>query len=101
MMRCRRRQDGRRRSRRRRRSSMPTGPPAPRSVPNSVTPPSAIVPIVLEQTSRGERAYDIFSRLLRERIICAHGPVTEEMASLVTAQLLFLEAEAPDKPLYM
>ena len=56
---------------------------------------------MLEQSSRGERAYDIFSRLLRERIICAHGPVTEEMASLVTAQLLFLEADAPDKPLYM
>lgn len=64
-------------------------------------PTEAIVPIVLEQTSRGERAYDIYSRLLRERIICLHGPVTEDMASLVTAQLLFLESELPDQPLSM
>jgi len=60
-----------------------------------------IIPIVLEQTSRGERSYDIYSRLLRERIICLHGAVTEDLASVVTAQLLFLEAEAPDKPVSM
>lgn len=67
----------------------------------ALQPASALVPVVLESTSRGERAYDIYSRLLRERIVCLHGPVTEEMASVVTAQLLFLEAEAPDKPLFM
>eukprot|EP00529_Nitzschia_sp_RCC80_P002038 CAMPEP_0113464904 /NCGR_PEP_ID=MMETSP0014_2-20120614/13452_1 /TAXON_ID=2857 /ORGANISM="Nitzschia sp." /LENGTH=240 /DNA_ID=CAMNT_0000357021 /DNA_START=70 /DNA_END=792 /DNA_ORIENTATION=+ /assembly_acc=CAM_ASM_000159 len=59
------------------------------------------VPIVLEQGALGERSFDIYSRLLRERIICVHGPVTDQMASVVTAQLLFLEAEAPDKPLYI
>ena len=48
-------------------------------------------------SDRGERAYDIFSRLLRDRIICAHGPVTDAMASVVTAQLLFLESEDPNK----
>ena len=61
----------------------------------------ALVPMVVEQTSRGERAFDIYSRLLRERIICVHGEVTDAMASLVTAQLLFLEAEAPERPVYM
>ncbi|CBJ26066.1 ATP-dependent Clp protease, proteolytic subunit ClpP [Ectocarpus siliculosus] len=59
------------------------------------------LPMVLESTPRGERAYDIYSRLLRERIICMHGPVTEQMTSLVTAQLLFLESENPDKPINM
>lgn len=49
----------------------------------------------------GERSFDIYSRLLRERIVCVHGEVTDQMASLVTAQLLFLEAEDPDAPLYM
>ena len=49
----------------------------------------------------GERSFDIYSRLLRERIICVHGEVTDQMASVVTAQLLFLEAEAPQKPLSM
>lgn len=62
---------------------------------------SGLVPIVLENSGAGERSFDIFSRLLRERIICVHGEVTDGMASLVTAQLLFLEAEAPIKPLYM
>jgi ATP-dependent Clp protease protease subunit len=57
--------------------------------------------MVLEQGAMGERAFDIYSRLLRERIICVHGEVTDQMASLVTAQLLFLEAESPNKPLYM
>ena len=59
------------------------------------------IPTVLEQGNMGERAFDIYSRLLRERIICVHGEVTDTMASVVTAQLLFLEAEAPNKPLYM
>ena len=62
---------------------------------------SALIPMVIESSPRGERAYDIYSRLLRERIICCHGPVTEEMASSVTAQLLFLEAEGPSDPVYM
>ncbi|PLX43212.1 MAG: ATP-dependent Clp endopeptidase, proteolytic subunit ClpP [Hyphomicrobiales bacterium] len=56
-----------------------------------------LVPMVVEQTNRGERAYDIFSRLLKERIIFLTGPVEDGMASLVTAQLLFLEAENPTK----
>eukprot|EP00934_Nitzschia_sp_Nitz4_P003703 Nitzschia sp. Nitz4//scaffold225_size51843//50088//50771//NITZ4_006906-RA/size51843-processed-gene-0.67-mRNA-1//1//CDS//3329542708//3693//frame0 len=59
------------------------------------------IPTVLEKGALGERAFDIYSRLLRERIICVHGPVTDAVASVVTAQLLFLEAEAPQKPLYM
>ena len=62
---------------------------------------SYTVPIVLESGSLGERSFDIFSRLLRERIVCVHGQVTDTMASLVTAQLLFLEAEHPTKPVYM
>jgi ATP-dependent Clp protease protease subunit len=59
------------------------------------------IPTVVEQGARGERAFDIYSRLLRERIICVHGPITDPMASIVTAQLLYLESEAPQKPLYM
>lgn len=62
---------------------------------------SGLVPIVLENSVAGERSFDIYSRLLRERIICVHGQVTDSMASVVTAQLLFLEAEAPDRPVYM
>lgn len=60
-----------------------------------------LVPMVVEQTTRGERAFDIFSRLLKERIIFLTGPVHDGMASLVTAQLLFLEAENPKKDIYM
>lgn len=56
-----------------------------------------LVPMVVEQTNRGERSYDIFSRLLKERIIFLIGPVNDSMASLIVAQLLFLEAENPDK----
>ncbi len=56
-----------------------------------------LVPMVVEQTNRGERAYDIFSRLLKERIISITGPIEDGMASLVCAQLLFLEAENPKK----
>lgn len=61
----------------------------------------AYVPIVIEQTSRGERAYDIYSRLLKERIIFLSGAVEDNMASVIIAQLLFLEAESPDKDIYM
>lgn len=60
-----------------------------------------LVPMVVEQTSRGERAYDIFSRLLKERIIFLTGPVEDGMSSLVTAQLLFLESENPKKEIAM
>jgi ATP-dependent Clp protease, protease subunit len=56
-----------------------------------------LVPMVVEQTNRGERAFDIYSRLLKERIIFVVGPVNDNMASLVCAQLLFLESENPDK----
>jgi ATP-dependent Clp protease protease subunit len=56
-----------------------------------------LVPMVVEQSGRGERAYDIFSRLLKERVVFLVGPVTDETANLVVAQLLFLEAENPDK----
>lgn len=59
---------------------------------------SNLVPMVLEQTSRGERSYDIYSRLLRDRIIMLDGEVTQHSASLIVAQLLFLEADNPDKP---
>jgi ATP-dependent Clp protease protease subunit len=60
-----------------------------------------LVPVVIEQTPRGERAYDIFSRLLKERIVFVNGQVEDGMASLVVAQLLFLESENPDKDIYM
>jgi ATP-dependent Clp protease protease subunit len=62
---------------------------------------SMLVPIVIEQTARGERSFDIYSRLLKERIIFAIGPVNDNMASLICAQLLFLESENPDKEIFM
>ena len=61
----------------------------------------ALVPMVIEQTGRGERSYDIFSRLLKERIIFVSGEVNDTMADLVVAQLLFLEAEDPEKDIQM
>ncbi|MGG7517154.1 ATP-dependent Clp endopeptidase proteolytic subunit ClpP [Allorhizobium undicola] len=64
---------------------------------NPVDTAMALVPMVVEQTNRGERSYDIYSRLLKERIIFLTGPVEDHMASLVCAQLLFLEAENPKK----
>ena len=64
--------------------------------PNDITM-NALVPMVVEQTNRGERAYDIYSRLLKERIIFLVGPVSDSVASLVCAQLLFLESENPSK----
>ena len=62
---------------------------------------AALVPMVVEQTSRGERSYDIYSRLLKERVIFLVGPVKDHMANLVVAQLLFLEAENPDKDIHL
>ncbi len=60
-----------------------------------------LVPMVVEQTARGERSYDIYSRLLKERIIFMTGPVDDHMANLITAQLLFLESEGPEKDIFM
>ncbi len=62
---------------------------------------NTLVPIVVEQTSRGERSYDIFSRLLKERIVFVSGPVSDTLATLVVAQLLFLESENPKKEIAM
>ena len=62
---------------------------------------NTLVPMVVEQTARGERAYDIYSRLLKERIIFVTGPIEDYGASLLTAQLLFLEAENPKKEIHM
>ena len=59
------------------------------------------VPIVIEQTNKGERSYDIYSRLLKDRIIFLSGEINDVMADLVVAQLLFLEAEDPDKEIFM
>lgn len=61
----------------------------------------SLVPIVVEQTGRGERSYDIFSRLLKERIICLMGPINDDLASLIIAQLLFLQSESSKKPIHM
>ncbi|MFY2508127.1 ATP-dependent Clp endopeptidase proteolytic subunit ClpP [Vibrio pectenicida] len=61
----------------------------------------ALVPMVVEQTSRGERSYDIYSRLLKERVIFITGQVEDHMANLVVAQLLFLESENPDKDIFL
>ncbi|EHW0695135.1 ATP-dependent Clp endopeptidase proteolytic subunit ClpP [Vibrio parahaemolyticus] len=61
----------------------------------------ALVPMVVEQTSRGERSYDIYSRLLKERVIFLTGQVEDHMANLVVAQLLFLESENPDKDIFL
>ena len=65
------------------------------------TPQQALVPMVVEQSARGERSFDIFSRLLRERIIFVTGEVRDEMASLICAQLIFLEADNPEKDISM
>jgi ATP-dependent Clp protease protease subunit len=67
-----------------------------------ISPPSSqLVPIVVEQTGRGERAYDIFSRLLKERIVFIGMPIDDVVASLVIAQLLFLESEDPEKDIHL
>ena len=64
-------------------------------------PMAALVPVVIEQSNRGERSFDIYSRLLRERIIFVTGQVEDHMASVIVAQLLFLESENPKKDIYM
>ncbi|KAI9225765.1 MAG: ATP-dependent Clp protease proteolytic subunit ClpP [Piptocephalis tieghemiana] len=62
---------------------------------------SSLIPMVIEQTPRGERSYDIFSRLLKERIICLNGEIHDGVASTIVAQLLFLEAEGPETPIHL
>ncbi|HZO83246.1 MAG TPA: ATP-dependent Clp endopeptidase proteolytic subunit ClpP [Candidatus Binataceae bacterium] len=62
---------------------------------------SVLVPIVVEQTGRGERSYDIYSRLLKDRIVFVGGPINDDVANLVTAQLLFLESEDPEREINM
>lgn len=62
---------------------------------------SALVPMVVEQTNRGERAFDIYSRLLRERIVFLGGPINDQVANLVVAQLLYLESEDPSKDIHL
>ena len=64
-------------------------------------PTMNLVPIVIEQTGRGERSYDIYSRLLKDRIICLMGPVNDYVSSIVVAQLLFLQSESAKKPIHM
>ena len=71
----------------------PSGMPEPQNL--------GLVPIVIEQTARGERSFDIYSRLLKERVIFLVGPVEDHMANLVVAQLLFLESENPDKDIHI
>ena len=66
-------------------------------LPEAVDPRANLVPMVVEQSARGERAYDIYSRLLKERVIFVVGPIEDHMANLIVAQLLFLESENPDK----
>ena len=62
---------------------------------------SYLIPMVVEQTNRGERAYDIYSRLLKDRIIFLGGPITDDVANLVVAQMLFLDAEDPEKDVFL
>lgn len=68
---------------------------------NSIEAAGGLVPMVVEQSSRGERAYDIYSRLLKERVIFLVGQVEDYMANLIVAQMLFLEAENPDKDIHL
>jgi ATP-dependent Clp protease protease subunit len=81
----------------------PNGEPFFMSDPNHSLPgpvAQGLIPMVVEQTARGERAYDIFSRLLKERVVFLVGPVEDHIANLVVAQLLFLESENPDKDIH-
>ena len=71
------------------------------STPDFADITAGLVPIVIEQSSRGERSFDIYSRLLRERIVFVNGAVEDHMASLIVAQLLFLESENPKKDIFM
>jgi len=68
---------------------------------DNFAPHTALVPMVIEQTSRGERSFDIYSRLLKERVIFLTGQVEDHMANLIVAQMLFLEAENPEKDIYL
>ncbi|MDM7859724.1 ATP-dependent Clp endopeptidase proteolytic subunit ClpP [Alteromonas sp. ASW11-36] len=68
---------------------------------NTFDPTNALVPMVVEQTSKGERSYDIYSRLLKENVIFLVGQVEDHMANLIVAQMLFLEAENPEKDIYL
>ena len=68
---------------------------------NFIQPKSALVPMVVEQTARGERSYDIYSRLLKDRVIFMTGQVEDHMANLIVAQMLFLESENPDKDIHL
>ena len=68
---------------------------------NFIKPDGALVPVVVEQTSRGERSYDIYSRLLKDRVIFLTGAIEDHMANLIVAQLLFLESENPDKDIHL
>jgi ATP-dependent Clp protease, protease subunit len=70
-------------------------------ITNEIVGAGGLVPMVIEQTARGERSFDIYSRLLKERVIFLVGPVEDYMANLVVAQLLFLEAENPDKDIHL
>ncbi|XP_071118806.1 ATP-dependent Clp protease proteolytic subunit, mitochondrial-like isoform X2 [Haliotis cracherodii] len=78
-----------------------SSPAAVRGLQTSCVRHIPMVPIVIEQTGRGERAYDIYSRLLKERIICVMGPITDDLSSLVVAQLLFLQSESNKKAVHM
>ncbi|XP_038186685.1 LOW QUALITY PROTEIN: ATP-dependent Clp protease proteolytic subunit, mitochondrial [Arvicola amphibius] len=78
-----------------------SGSPLRRSLHGTTPRAFPLIPIVVEQTGRGERAYDIYSRLLRERIVCVMGPIDDSVASLVIAQLLFLQSESNKKPIHM
>ena len=73
----------------------------PTQTSSQATTGMGLVPMVVEQTARGERSYDIFSRLLKERVIFVVGPIEDHMANLIVAQLLFLESENPDKDIHM
>ena len=68
---------------------------------NFIQPTAALVPMVVEQTARGERSYDIYSRLLKDRVIFMTGQVEDHMANLIVAQMLFLESENPDKDIHL
>ncbi len=70
-------------------------------ISNEIHAAGGLVPIVIEQSARGERAFDIYSRLLKERVIFLVGPVEDYMANLVVAQMLFLESENPDKDIHL
>src|SRR2546426_6996469 len=82
---------------------MKTKPGTIRASSDEAAPPmhANLVPIVIEQTGRGERDYDIYSRLLRDRIVILGAPIGDDLANLVVAQLLFLESEDPEKDIYM